>query len=199
MKIYIVLFFYGITLLFYSCSEDPASSNQQQGASAITQDGWGKYFQAGLYSEALAKFITAIEEDATYADAYDGAGWASARLSQLENAVNYFNDCLEIDDSIVDACGGLAFTYYAQKEYESAIAFSNQALNKKSNWVFTYDKSISYKDIHLVIAGSYYVLKDYSNALSHVKKLNASFYADINTEEGKAQLAQEIERLNKIM
>ena len=93
----------------------------------------------------------------------------------------------------------MAFVYNAQKEYQSAINSANTALSLKSNWLFSHDESIGYKDLHLILAASYFGLGNFSQSLVQVQKLNSAFTADINTYEGKSALAEEIERLRGIV
>ena len=55
--------------------------------------------------------------------------------------------------------------------------------------------SLHYKDVHLLVAACYFANGEYSQSLAEVKMLNSSFDADTGTIEGKAALAEEIERL----
>jgi hypothetical protein len=68
-----------------------------------------------------------------------------------------------------------------------------------SNWLFSYNETLGYEDLDLILSASYFALRDLSQSLTYVKKLNPSFAADITTYEGESALAEEIERLRGIV
>jgi tetratricopeptide (TPR) repeat protein len=171
----------------------PIDKNVEQ----LVNEGWDQ-FKSGNYQLALEKFEEAIAIDNNYAEAYNGAGWSSARLTNLSDAVAYFNQSISKNSSLIDAHAGLAFVYNAQKQYQSAINSANKALGLSSNWQFSHDETIGYNDLYLILAASYFALGDFGQSLAYVKKLNPSFIADMTTYEGKSELAEEIERLRGI-
>lgn len=164
----------------------------------LVTEGWDQ-FKSGNYQLALAKFQDATAKDNNFAEAYNGAGWSSARLTNLSDAVAYFTQSIAKNSSLTEAHAGLAFAYNAQKDYQAAINSANKALSLKTNWLFTYDETIDYKDLYLILASSYFGLANFSQSLSQVQKLNSAFTADIATYEGKSALAEEIERLRGIV
>jgi tetratricopeptide (TPR) repeat protein len=198
MKIGKYIFCLSIFLLIINCELQDGITPPDENVEELVNEGW-EQFKSGNYQLALETFQDAIARDNNYAEAYNGAGWASARLTNLSNAVSYFTQCISLNASLVTAHAGLAFVYNAQKEYESAINSANKALSLRSNWLFTYDESIGYKDLHLILAASYFALGNFSQSLAQVQKLNPSFTADFNTYEGKSALAEEIERLRGIV
>ncbi len=198
MKVGKYIFCLSILLLIINCELQNGITPPDKIVEELVNEGW-EQFKSGNYQLALEKFQDVIVRDNNYAEAYNGAGWASARLTNLTNAVSHFTQCITLNSSHVAAHAGLAFVYSAQKKYESAINSANKALSLRSNWLFTYDESIGYKDLHLILAASYFALGNFSQSLAQVQKLNPSFTADINTYEGKSALAEEIERLRGIV
>ena len=195
MKLNIYMTIILIIAIFYiNCDKDNGTDPVEENAKTLTTEGWDSFTNSN-YQNALSKFNEAIEKDNNYKDAHNGAGWANARLQNLTEAVNFFSQCLNIDSDFVDAHAGLAFTYNAQKEYQQCIHSANTALHESANWNFEHDQTLNYKDLRLILAESYYANKNFSASLSEVKKLNSSFNTNVNTLEGKAELAVEIERL----
>ncbi|MBN2010901.1 tetratricopeptide repeat protein [candidate division KSB1 bacterium] len=170
-----------------------------QDAVSLTNDGWQTYFENKEYQNALNAFKDAIIADQEYTDAYNGAGWASARLSSLDEAVGYFEQCIGLDATIVDAQAGLAFAYQADMNYTDAISAAKTALQTNSTWSFSHDTSLNYKDLHLLLAACFFATGDYSQSLTEVRILNSTFNTTVGTIEGKAALAEEIERLRGVV
>lgn len=198
MKIEKYMLILSLLLLIINCQTQNGITPPDKNVEELVTSGW-EQFESSNYQLALEKFEEAITLDNSYAEAYNGAGWTSARLTNLSDAVAYFNQGIAKNSSFVDAHAGLAFVYNAQKEYQSAIASANKAISLSSNWLFSHDETISYKDLYLILAASYFALGDFSQSLAYVKKLNTSFNADITTYEGKSALAEEIERLRGIV
>lgn len=164
----------------------------------LTDQGW-QNFSSANYQSALDKFEEAINKDDSFVEALSGAGWACARLLKLNNAVTYFSQGISQSSNLIDAYAGLAFVYHAQKQYSLAIASANNALTINAHWDFSHDTTLDYKDLHLIMAECYFTLLDFSNSLAQVKILNPSFSANVNTFEGRAALAAEIERLRNVV
>jgi tetratricopeptide (TPR) repeat protein len=198
MKIGKYIFCLLIFLFAINCELQNGTMPIDKNVEELVNEGWDQ-FKSGNYQLALEKFQDAIAGDNNYAEAYNAAGWSNARLTRLSDAVSYFIQSIAKNSSLVDAHAGLAFVYNAQKEYQLAISSANKSLSLSSNWLFSHDGSISYKDLHLILAASYFALGNFSQSLAQVQKLNSSFTADINTYEGKSALAEEIERLRGIV
>lgn len=198
MKVTKYIFASIILLSFINCEPQNGVTPDDKNAEQLVGEGWD-YFKSGNYQLALERFQDAIARDNDYAEAYNGAGWSTARLTRLSDAISYFIQSIAQNSSYTDAHAGLAFAYNAQKQYQLAIDSANEALRLRSNWQFSYDESLSYKDLQLILAASYFALGDFSQSLAQVQKLNPSFTADINSYEGKSALAEEIERLRGIV
>ncbi len=187
-----------LILLLLNCNVQNGTTPTDNEVEALVKDAWEE-FEAGNYSLASDKFEEAFAKDNGYAEAYNGAGWSRSRLTDLPNSVSYFTECIDLNSSLVDAHAGLAFVYNAQKFYQSTITSAKKALSISSNWQFSHDQTISYTDLYLILAASYFALGDFSQSLTYVKKLNPSFAANVATYEGKSKLAEEIERLRGIV
>jgi len=187
-----------IIFLIIQCDSDNGFTPSDKEVEELVLEGWEKFGYRG-YANALEKFLEAIDKDDSYAEAYNGAGWASARLTNLSDAVNYFNQCIALSSTNADARAGLAFTYNAQKDYQSAIDQANSALGVNAVWIFSQDKTLSHRDLRVVLAESYFALGNLTASLNQVLILNPSFSADINTFDGKSSLSEEIERLRGIV
>ena len=198
MKIFKYLMFSLMVLLTAGCVSNNGTTPTDFTAQELTEQGWEKFGTVD-YEKASEKFQEAIKMDANYVEAYCGAGWAEARLTNLASSASYFSQCISLNSSYVDGLAGIAFVYNAQKNYQSAITSATNALNKSSTWAFLHDETLNYKDLHLLLAECYFALLNFSDSLTQVKILNSSFTADISTYDGRAALAAEIERLRGIV
>ena len=198
MKLFKYIMFSFMVLLMAGCDGDNGTTPGDFTAQELTEQGWEKFGTVD-YERASEKFQKAIKMDANYVEAYSGAGWAEARLTNLVNAESYFSQCISLNSSYIDGLAGIAFVYNAQKNYQSAITSATNALTKSSTWAFLHDETLNYKDLHLLLAECYFALLNFSESLNQVKILNSTFTADISTYDGRAALAAEIERLRGIV
>jgi tetratricopeptide (TPR) repeat protein len=198
MKILIYSFFGLVLLIIAGCESDNGTTPTEYTAQELTEQGWD-LFATVDYQRALEKFEEAISKETNYVEAYAGAGWASARLTNLASSVSYFSSCISLNSSYEDGHAGLAFVYNAQKHYLLAITSANSALSQNSTWFFQHDETLNHNDLHLLLAECYFALLNFENCLAQVKILNTSFTADITTYDGRAALAAEIERLRGIV
>lgn len=109
-----------------------------------------------LYSEAKFKqsnewFVSAVFEDTTYKDGYNGRGWTYGKLGEVDSAIVSFLDgrarakkdttwrdklLLQADpphDVHKEATAGLVFAYHAKgkkETYENAILYGDDFLKK---------------------------------------------------------------------
>ncbi len=195
-----LLLYFLLTIFILNCGSDNGYKPEEKEAAELTSEGW-TLFSYGInsYNKALTTFNEAIALDSTYIEAYSGAGWTNARLTNLTEALTYLNKCISLNSSFVDAHAGKAFIYNAQKEYQKSIESGNTTLIKDKNWIFSHDETLSYHDIHLIIAEGYFGVGDYSRSLNQIQILNPEFSADINSKAGIAKLSAEIERLHGII
>ncbi len=188
-----------IVLLTFGCDTNNGTTpSEDYTAQELIELGWDRFGTVD-YQSSLEKFQGAISKDANNAEAFCGAGWASARLKDLANSINYFSSCISLNSSFVDANAGLAFVYNAGKSYQLSNISAIEALNQNATWTFLHDETLSYKDLHLLLAENYFALLNFGDSLAQIKILNPSFTADITTYDGKTALAAEIERLRGIV
>lgn len=180
---------------FSACSNDgggpPAKTPEE-----LLAEGWQAY-AARTYQVALNDFNAAAQGNANLVDAFNGAGWASAKLNSLAASVVDFRAGLGKDPANVQMKVGLSLVFNAQKLYDSSITRAGQALSASPNFVFSRDTSINASDLHLLLAENYFALTppDFANSLLQVQILNPAFAADVTGLTGQTALAMEIERL----
>ncbi len=193
MKIHLLMIIIAVGL-FFSCESDVGTEPSNYSPETLTANGWTQ-FENGEYTLALNSFKEAIRASDTYVDAYNGAGWASARLQNLTDAASYFSQCLNLDANYADGLAGNTFLSHARKNYQTAVSDGNKLATNNPNWSFSHDTTLDILDIYLVLAESYFALQDFTNSLLQVQKIDPTFSADVNTYEGKAKLADKIEEL----
>jgi tetratricopeptide (TPR) repeat protein len=182
------------TLLFYSCGEKEVT---RPTARELIDQGWQK-FQAGNLVGAGSDFTAAISISAVKtdsSDAYLGLGWAQLRQDQGGLAENSFVKHLSLAPGGDDGRAGLAFAYLATQKFQEAIDTASVVLSSNASWSFGHDNSINHLDLRLLLAQCYYNLGDYSASLEIVRYFDSGFNVDINTPEGRSDLADEIHSL----
>ncbi|HUL44619.1 MAG TPA: hypothetical protein VLY03_09700 [Bacteroidota bacterium] len=181
----------GLQLL--SCSHGDTNSAQPETATQLVGDGWQAYANQ-QYQTALSKFTAAIGLDGNMVDAFNGAGWASAKLGQLANAATQFGRGNVRDTNNTDILAGLALVDNANKNYSVSATDAQSLLLKNSHWFFERDTGVDYNDIRVVLEEDYFAVGSFDLSLAIVRQVNPSFSADVSTVQGQAALAQEIER-----
>jgi tetratricopeptide (TPR) repeat protein len=181
-----------------SCSSDGGGGTTAKTPEELLAAGWTSY--AGHnYAGALSYFTQAYQAKGSLTDAYNGAGWANARLGSMTAAKDRFVTGFSADSTNLQIVAGLALVYNALKDYPSSVMKANTVLQTNSTWFFTRDVSISATDLHLLLAEDYFAEGDFINSIAQIKLLNASFTADVTTDAGKIALASEIERLRPLV
>ena len=149
----------------------------------------------GDHAAADARFTEALSKDANFVDAYNGGGWSKAKLNTLSGAIASFSTGLGKDSANLEIRAGMAFVYNAQKDYSHSIQYALAVLQGSSTWAFTRDPTVSYSDLHLLLAEDYFAQADYASSLQQVSLLDSAFNADVTTNSGQIALAQKIEQL----
>jgi tetratricopeptide (TPR) repeat protein len=158
----------------------------------IANEGWALY-EGRDYTGALAKFDEAISEDPNYVDAYVGMGWSHGKLTQLADCISSFQTALAKDAQNEDALAGIALAYLADDKYDQAIASANQVLASNPNYSFAHG-NVTSRNLHIVLAESYYYKGDFEDAQSEVDILNPGNGLDPADEDYLAGLLKEIEK-----
>ncbi|MDQ7054675.1 MAG: hypothetical protein Q9P14_17970 [candidate division KSB1 bacterium] len=160
----------------------------------LIQEGWDAFAQKD-YQTASQKFTDAKAMDAKKIDAYVGLGWSLFKLGQLDQASVEFAKGASESEPTADLYAGWAFTLNAMKQYSLSNVRADQALDLAPNWQFPYGLPLAARNLHVLKAENYFLIGDFQKALQEVQILNPAFTADVNTNDGLAALAQEIETL----
>jgi tetratricopeptide (TPR) repeat protein len=182
-------------LLAVGCGRDGGGPSDT--AASLTAAGW-VLFEKGEYDLAIAKFSQALNLDAAYADAYNGLGWAYANLDSLAHSLENFGLCISQDSTLADPYAGCAPVYRDYEpepaHFDSAVAYASEALGKDSDYQFSHDTSFDWRDLHLIMAQSYYGLGEFLSAKDEVDALGG-ISLDPQSPTFVEDLAAEIERL----
>ena len=186
-----------LVLLVSGCSKDGGGPTQKTAEELVTE-GWQAY-AAKNYVKAADNFLEALKLKSSLADAYNGSGWAQAKLNHLSVADTAFVLGLAKDPASMQMKAGLAFVYSAEKKYALSVQRTNEVLASDSAWAFSRDLSIGASDLHLLLAENYYAEGDFVSSLEQVRLLNSFFNADVTKATGRAELSAEIERLRTLV
>jgi len=188
--------------------------------------GWLLYEQAvgkADYEKSNEWFHSSIHEDTTYMDAYNGLGWTYGILTYLDSSIIFFNKGLKFQESIYDTTdirqqvwAGLCFAYNAFGNDELSIQFGDSLIENLSGglstkpWAFTH-KNINSKniidhlDIRVTLAASNFAVSQFNNSVLHIQEIldglssSSTFEPDVNTIQGRAELAVWIDSLQSIL
>ena len=201
----IVLFVGGLVWGVVSCSNNGGGPPPVLTPSQMVAQGWQSYKQKN-YQSALNSFTKAIQAQANFTDAYNGAGWSNAKLNQMPEAINQFTSGYTYSSSSqplqeqIEA--GFALVSNVQKNYSLSAYWAGQVLAVDSNWIFTRDVSVNSADLLILRAEDYFAMAIFDSSLYEVQKLDARdsliFTHNISTNVGRLQLANEIERLRSL-
>lgn len=156
--------------------------------------GW-QAFAAREYDQAVLHFTDAKASNPARIDAYVGLGWSLMKLGRLDEASTEFATGSSESDATADLFAGWAFVLNALKNFSLSNVRADQALAADPAWEFTHGLPLSVRDLHVLKAANFFLLGDFARSLQAVQQVNAAFQADLNTSEGIAALAAEIERL----
>jgi tetratricopeptide (TPR) repeat protein len=165
-------------------------------AAELTADGWGK-FESGQFEEALHRFGQAIEKDPDYGEAYNGVGWCCVRLDSLRSGLDAFNQAMAKGVISGDPRAGLAVICrdLDPVDFQMAISWAESALATDSDYVFSHDTLLNWRDLRLIIAQSCYGLGLYDDAHAQVDILDPDNALDPASSTYIEELLAEIQRL----
>lgn len=125
-------------------------------------------FEEGNYVAAIVEFHMVHPQDEDFMEVHNGLGWSFAFSGTLDSAAGYFEmAALGSLTMEADVSAGLSAVRKAQGDYEGAIAAAASALTKDANWTFAHYGGTDYRDLHLILAQSYYALGPSSYSLAH--------------------------------
>lgn len=150
------------------------------------------------YRGAIPHFEDGAELDLTYTDAWNGLGWAYAKLSSADTSVGNFITAAALTDTTIvrtEVLAGLAFGKLALGEFADAVTNGQTALTRTPNWVFEHDVTIFYDNLTLTVATGFFGLAEFDSSLIWVQKLDPTYTTDVNALPGRFDLAAKIEDL----
>jgi len=182
---------------FTGCGDDnPVAVSD---ADQLISEGWKEY-SAGNYDDAIAKYQQALDldEDSVGSEAYNGIGWAKARIGRLLESMESFKEAVAKNPANTDAHAGLAGMYLADSDYERAIASASLVLSLNPEYASHHD-GIEATDIRILLAECYYYDGDYENVEKQLDLLGQS-HKDLDSSSSTyvADLLSYIQGLSKI-
>ena len=170
------IYYFYVTAVDEAGNESAPSSTVQARATSLAYEtslGWTE-FEAGEYDTSKARFQTALQFNASHAEASSGLGWSNAMLGLLSDAVTAFQAANSAGLTTQDANAGLAVAYRDLPNLNSAILYADTVIDNEPSYVFSHRTSIDYKDMHLVMAQCYYRLGEssFSDAQAQVDILD---------------------------
>ena len=156
-------------------------------AETTTFEGWVAYKDM---SDAKAEelFKNALSLDPGFSEAHNGLGWLDfRRAGQVEGekqseyltaAKVDFERATASNPENTDAWAGLAGAELASGSYAEARDAANRALSLNSRYFSSHD-NIDYKDLHLVLAESYFFLGWFTNTQQTPDPNNALYHLNV--------------------
>ncbi|MCF7825844.1 MAG: hypothetical protein K9N29_04275 [Candidatus Marinimicrobia bacterium] len=164
--------------------------------------GWTLYAERD-FERALAHFLEGLTMDPQYIDGYNGAGWCYVEFNKPDTAIIFFKnglDLITIDSSQVrfEMLAGIALSYHVTGDYVRAISRGEELIQYRPVFEFSHNWRIDYAEITLMLASSYFAQGDFAAALEWVQNLDETFFVDVTTNEGRANLIKKIETLQDL-
>ena len=192
-KLFTIISLFIIVVSLSNCRKDYAPTGPD-----YTDYGW-TFYEDGNHEDARTWFRESLDTDSSYADGYNGLGWALGYMDSMGTAFEIFGLGIAIGDSTdcyPDLLAGYVFSGHAIAEYDSVAALADEFIEHGSNWVFAQDESVNYQDVMILISASCFSIADYEKSLELVQILETDFTADIETSGGKSELSLKIEELS---
>ena len=160
--------------------------------------GW-ELMADSLHRAAIVQFEAGTDLEASYADGWNGLGWAFARLGAADTSAERFTTAgTKSDTTIVgtEILAGRSFARLALGEFSGAVSDAKGALALTPDWVFRRDPAaVTYEHLYLTAATGFYGLGEFDSCLVWVQKLDNTFSADTATLSGRSRLAAKLEAL----
>ncbi len=150
------------------------------------------------YQGAIPHFLEGTDLDPTFADSWNGLGWAYAKLGSADTSADYFIIGIAKDDTSVvrtEILAGLAFSKLALGEFEDAITNGKATLDRTPNWIFKHDTNIYFDHLTLVVATGYYGWGKFDSSLVWVQQYDSTYDTDVTTLQGRYDLAAKLEEI----
>ncbi len=159
--------------------------------------GW-ELMADSLYRAAIVQFEAGTDLEASYADGWNGLGWAFARLGAADTSAERFTTAATKSDTTIvgtEILAGRSFARLALGQFSLAVGDAKGALALTPDWVFRRDPAaLTYRHLYLTAATAFYGQGKFDSCLVWVQKLDETFPAD-TTLSGRSQLAAKLEDL----
>ncbi|MBL7136481.1 MAG: tetratricopeptide repeat protein [Candidatus Marinimicrobia bacterium] len=132
----------------------------------LVEQGWEAY-EAGDYSDAKSQFVTAINRDVFYKEAYLGLGWSMNRLSDYSNAIPKYDLLLTLVDETdteleILSYAGKALSYAGLNSDSLSCLQSELYLDiADQGFVFTHDSRVTTDKIKILLLNGYWNYQKY--------------------------------------
>lgn len=164
-------------------------------ADEVLSAGWGQ-FESNDYAGALSAFLVASSSYS--ASAYVGAGWASLRLGQYQDALSYLSRA-DIEylsaDEINDRSAGLVFLLWGADRDTEALLQASQLNSRSPNYVFQHDETVDFKDIAYVEASIHWGQQNWTNCLNKIRIIDPSYTTSVSDPNIASILLAKLETL----
>ena len=151
------------------------------------------------YRAAIEQFVAGTELEASYADGWNGLGWAFAGLGAADTSAERFTTAATKSDTTIvgtEILAGRSFARLALGEFSGAVSDAKGALSLTPDWVFRRDPAaVTYEHLYLTAATGFYGLGEFDSCLVWVRKLDDTFSANTATLSGRSRMAAKLEAL----
>jgi len=143
------------TVLFtLNCSSGGGSTTPSYNVDAGLAKGWSE-FSTSNYNDAVNSFSEVLDHSEDNIEALLGRGWSYGYLMNFNSAITDLNVITDqMDDP--DAFMALAGIYRDYPHYQMAISYASEGIDYDSNYIFSKQTSINFKDAHLIKAQCYF-------------------------------------------
>ena len=163
----------------------------------FTEYGWELWTELE-YRAAIIQFEEGLALDESYADTWNGLGWAYIELGAADTSDTKFDRGILLEDTtevMVELLAGRAFSSLATGDFTAAVTDAKNALAASPVWIFKRNTAITYEDLMITVATGFYGAAEFDSSLVWVIKLDSNFDADVTTPAGRSALAAQIELL----
>ncbi len=150
------------------------------------------------YLAAIVQFKAGTEMEASYADGWNGLGWAYAQLGIADTSNLHFTTAVTKSDTTIvgtEILAGRSFALLALGQFSGAVSDADSALSLTPAWIFRRDATITYQHLYLTVATGYYGQGEFDSCLVWVRKLDNTFSVNVTTLSGRSRLAVKLEAL----
>lgn len=154
------------------------------------------------YRAAIVQFKAGIEAgtelDPSYADGWNGLGWAYAGLGAADTSELRFTTAVTKSDTTIvgtEILAGRSFARLALGQFSGAVSDADSALSLTPAWIFRRNTTITYQHLYLTVATGYYGQGKFDSCLVWIRKLDNTFSVNDTTLSGRSRLAAKLEAL----